>query len=212
MTFLTRFLINEYIYESPVNGKIKVVARWGKKTLFVDGVPQSGGEFVAMWQKVIRDSRLKERANCLVLGVGGGTVIESIRQYAPKSTITGIEIDPVIIKIAGEHFSMFPDSRLKILNKDAKIWLKSVKQHEKHHLIIVDLFNGITNPSWTRKKTFLLLLKKLLVPSGQILFNAHYEPQNPREFEQFFTTCSLVCKEVKVVFAYRYNRVLSLEM
>ena len=212
MNLLTRFLIKEYTYESPANGTIKVVACGGKKTLFVHGIPQSGGEFVYMWQTVIRNLELNQQANCLVLGVGGGTVIESIRQYAPKCHITGIEIDPVMIKIAGEHFGMSADSHLKILNKDAQIWLQSAKQQKKYHLIVVDLFHGITNPSWTREKTSLLLLKRLLLPNGQILFNAHYEPQNPQEFTQFLTACGSIYKEVKEVFAYRYNRVLSLRM
>ncbi|MCX6782934.1 MAG: hypothetical protein NTZ20_02995 [Candidatus Levybacteria bacterium] len=199
------------IYLSEINNKIEVKKFLGKKTIFSDG-PQSGGEFVFMWTTVIR--KLKKIhtsfSNCLVLGVCGGDVIRAILKYYPDSIIRGVEIDPVMITIAKEHFELDIKSH-PIDIEDAISWVnKHKKLIKKYDLIIVDLFIGPLNPQEARNKNYLLDIASLLNPKGVIIFNAHYQEKKPQDFDKFQNNCKEIFSQVELLFIYRLNRVILL--
>lgn len=203
------------VYFSLVNGHILVNKSYGSKTVFANG-PQSGGEFVWMWRRLIRrvkSSKLKVKS-CLVLGVGGGTVIEMIMRYFPNSLITGVELDPVMVKIAREQFNL--DSKIvsKIEVCDAILWVdKQIKssKKKKYDLIVVDLFIGALNPPEARQAGFFKKIKLLLNKNGIVLFNSHYQEKKPEEFEQFKVLCGSIFPYVEQVHEFKKNRCLLLK-
>lgn len=193
---------------SSISGEIIVLEWLGKKTLYAQGVAQSGGEYVTMWRRVLKRISRESIKKCLVLGVGGGTVIDLLISQNKEITISAIEKDPLIVDIAKTYFGLDTKGNVQLIIADAKDWVE--KNKKSFHLVIVDLYMGRLNPSFCRQKSFLIKLKKSLMPAGQILFNAHFQPDNRKEFEKFLTLCRTVFDRVNDIFSYRYNHVLLL--
>lgn len=198
---------------SKINGTITIKSSYGHNTLFAENIPQSGGEFVFMWEKLIGNLNHQNdpRLNCLVLGMGGGSVIKSIYKKYPVAIIEAIEIDPIMIQVAKEEFSVFNSSSLHIRQTDACKWIKKQTKNNQFDLIIVDLFIREHNPQCTRTVSFLHVLKLLLKEEGVILYNAHFQMEQEEEYIQFQKTCATHFKRATAVFSYKKNRVLRLQ-
>ncbi len=74
----------------------------------------------------------------LVLGVGGGTVINQLQHYLKPESITGIELNSVHLFVAKKYFSVKHPS-IQLIEADAIQWLENYKG-KKFDLIIDDLF------------------------------------------------------------------------
>lgn len=211
MTWLSYILPVELTkVNSPINGELKVIESFGKRILYAEGDEQSGGTIIGMWAKAIERMQKCNNAimqQCLVLGLGGGTVIKILKRYHQALVFTVIELDPVIINIAKKYFDMDKIDDLNIINTDALSWIKQTGK--KYDLVIFDLYVGKTNPRESRKIEFLQHLKKILNKSGIILFNAHYQ-NDEREYEQLYKDCRQVFTAVDLTLAYPYSRILQL--
>lgn len=197
------------IFQSKINGEIKIVESFGRKAIYVNGAPQSGAEIRLMWEEI--SERIKKQelriTNCLVLGIGGGDVIKTIKKRFPQASITGIDSDPVMVDIAIKYFGLDNMSKLEIVITDAFNFIKKEKR-SKFDLIIVDLFVGKLNPTKSRCRFFLRGLDRIRKNDGLILYNSHYREDNPDEFEIFKVICHKVFTRVSDIFSYRYNHVL----
>ncbi|OGH19388.1 MAG: hypothetical protein A3F31_03285 [Candidatus Levybacteria bacterium RIFCSPHIGHO2_12_FULL_38_12] len=209
-TFSTLFAKKpKAVFHSNINGHILIDKSYGSKTVFSGG-PQSGGEFVWMWRRLIsqvKSSKLKVK-NCLILGVGGGTVIEFLKKYFPDVKITAVEIDPIMVQIAKEHFNLDPKLASKVVISDAVLWVNKKPANRKYDLIIVDLFIGALNPPSSRQGDFLKKLREILNKNGIILYNSQYQEKKPEEFEEFRALCSSFFSQVEQVYGFKKNRVL----
>ena len=74
----------------------------------------------------------------LVLGVGGGAVIHLLHRYLQPDSITGIELNPVHIRLAKKYFAIKPTVAM-LHQADAIKWLQDYKG-PGFDLIIEDLF------------------------------------------------------------------------
>jgi len=200
------------VARSQVNGPLSVGESYGYKTLFAGDIPQSGGEFVFMWNKVLAGLKQSNQAvnNALVLGVGTGTAVLSITKLFPKANITGIDLDPAIIDVAKVHFGLKTSKLFHIHITDATVWVKEKKNHKKYDLVVVDLFIGALNPPSARTRGFLKNLKNLLTADGKIIYNSQYQKNDPNEYQRLHKDCSKTFSSVKEIFSYPLNRVLEL--
>ncbi|CAB3405801.1 unnamed protein product [Caenorhabditis bovis] len=76
-----------------------------------------------------------------VLGLGGGLLTAYLLRQFKKSMVTGVELDPTIIRIANDYFS-FPhsDSRVDIKCEDALVFLKNIADgKDKYDAIFIDV-------------------------------------------------------------------------
>lgn len=73
----------------------------------------------------------------LMIGLGGGTVAKQFLAAYPDVTMDVIEVDPLVVKVAQEHFEVKPDPRLRIHVGDGRTFFK--RTNEKWDLIIVDV-------------------------------------------------------------------------
>ena len=95
----------------------------------------------------------------MILGFGAGSVAKVIRKKWSKVKITGVEIDPMVIKIAKEYFKVDEIPNLQIINKDAEVFIKETKK--KFDLVLVDCYQGYKIPQIFENKKFLTSLKKI---------------------------------------------------
>ncbi len=106
----------------------------------------------------------------LVLGVAGGSVIKTLTEEIKfKGRITGVEIDPEIIKIANSYFNLDKISNLEIVIDDAFEFV--LKTKNKYDLIIIDIFQDTTMPNFLFEEFFQNRTCFLLKDKGIILFN-----------------------------------------
>lgn len=76
--------------------------------------------------------------NVLVLGVGGGTVIQYLLKYVQPRRITGVDLNPVHLRIAKDYFGLC-DRQVHLHHADAQVWLHHYRGAQ-FDMIIEDLF------------------------------------------------------------------------
>lgn len=165
-----------------------------------------------MWNDVISTvvkSGLNARS-ILLLGVAGGTIINSIRKPYPQATITGIEIDPVIIQVGEKYFGLKENKLLSIIIDDAVKWVTNHDSKGKYDLIIIDMYIGALNPRKGRTESFLVKVKKLLKNRGTIIYNCDYQIKNINKYLRYKKICEQHFKIVEEIFSYDLNRILLL--
>ncbi len=143
------------LIDSRINGTIKVKRFLWQTSVWAGGFQQSGPLVENLWKKAIKVFSLgiqgEHLRNVLILGLGCGSVIKPLRQKFPHCHITGVEIDPEIIKIGKKYFSLSKISKLKIVCEDANDFIK--KNKKKFDLVIIDLYKGQKKVSLGNLKT-----------------------------------------------------------
>jgi len=189
-SFLTKLFLGQEILEkviSPINGEITVVEDiFGRRKVLVGGLTQSGGLVEKLWRKAIsnlpagRQGKQLAIRNCLILGLGCGSIARLITDHCPLFTkITGVEIDPVMIEIGRKYFRLDEIKNLEIVIGDAIEKVKS--QKSKFNLIIVDLYLGKEFPKGAESEEFLNGLRDILAKDGLVIFNRLYYDKDQRE-------------------------------
>lgn len=175
-----------YKTQSKISGPIEIKEQLGDYTLQVDGLIQSGGMIKDIWKKALgrfkiarfagflRNDELRIK-NVLVLGLGGGTVVQLIKARWPEAKIVSVEIDPEIIKVGKNFFGLGKIENLEIINADAIQWVAGF-QGGKFDLILVDLYIGGNFPREVASDEFLKEIKKLLSKEGAVIFNRLISP------------------------------------
>ncbi len=154
-------------YASKYNGTIKVKSFIWQKSVWAGGVEQSGPLVKAVWQKalnVIASKAKQSPKDALILGLGCGSAASILAKKFPGIKITGVEIDPVMIKVGKEYFSLEEIPHLKIVIADARKFRPGCK----YNLILVDTYIG-------EKAVEIKNLKKMVLAGGKIIIN-HLEP------------------------------------
>lgn len=128
-------------------GKLYEVRTAGKaRRLYTNGVfhtqynPQ---RFLTgnVWDLLSLPSLFLSPAQCrrvLVLGVGGGTVLQQLAQLFPKASLVGVELDQMHLHLA-KRFFLPRSKRIKLIHADALDWIKTY-HGPKFDLIIDDMF------------------------------------------------------------------------
>lgn len=182
-SFLKRLiLIEEKIdtLQSPVNGVINVYEDlFGKKTMRIDKVSQSGELVDTLWQKALSEVRKRKKVkvqDILVLGLGCGGCAKLIAKKWPEAKIVGVDVDPVVIEVGKKYFGLDEIANLKIEITNAFKFVDPVyKIHNtKYDLILVDLYLGQNFPKEAENEEFVTMIKNLLTENGVVIFNRFY--------------------------------------
>ncbi|REL36864.1 spermidine synthase [Thalassotalea euphylliae] len=108
----------------------------------------------------------------LIVGLGGGTMSNTLHQLLPDAEIENIEIDPAVIKVARQYFSFFENDKVTSKVVDGRIFIKRALLKKQHYdWIILDAFNGDYIPEHLMTKEFLQETKKLLSDNGVLTAN-----------------------------------------
>lgn len=120
--------------------------------------------------KYIGYERIQNFNSILVLGVAGGSVIETLKKEIKfEGKITGVEIDADVIELAIKYFGLGSYNNVSIVNDDAFEFV--LKTKEKYDLIIIDIFQDTTMPNFLFEDFFINRINFLLNVNGFILFN-----------------------------------------
>jgi spermidine synthase len=108
----------------------------------------------------------------LVLGVGGGAVIRQLNHFLSPDLIVGVELNPVHLEVAREHFHVEAEN-VVLHQADALLWLRQYRG-EKFDLIIDDLFSdndGDPQRVVPADGRWMKQLLKRLSPQGTLVIN-----------------------------------------
>ncbi|MDT0603205.1 spermidine synthase [Thalassotalea castellviae] len=110
--------------------------------------------------------------NILIVGLGGGTMSNTLHQLYPNAKIENVEIDPAVIKVARQYFSFFENDNITSKVQDGRIFVKrAALKKQKYDWIILDAFNGDYIPEHLMTKEFLQETKTLLSENGVLSAN-----------------------------------------
>jgi spermidine synthase len=130
--------------------------------------------------KYIGYERIREFQSILVLGVAGGSVIETLKKEIKfDGIITGVEIDPVVVELATKYFGLGKYNNVSIVIDDAFEF--ALKTKEKYDLIIIDVFQDTAMPNFLFEDFFINRINFLLNVNGFILFNTMVLTKNDTE-------------------------------
>ena len=180
------YLLPIKIYEakSLVSKSIEVTWANGELVLDSENANYSYGSLQRILRKGLKNigfSKILKMNHILVLGVAGGSVIKTlVDEIKYKNKITGVEIDPEIIKLANTYFKLNEIKNLEIIIDDAFEFV--LKTKNKYDLIIIDIFQDTVMPSFLFETFFVNRICSLLQNQGFILFNTMIlnETQNLR--------------------------------
>ena len=174
--------------DSKINGRIEVRKSLAFGTyISAGGLTQSGGVVYEIWKKTLKRIKKEKTSldNCLILGLGGGSVSGLVRKYWPESKITGVEIDSRMVDL-GKEFLGLNDLNIDIKITDAFSFCEKVSEKkEKFDLVIVDLYLGDKFPEKFDSLEFISLVKKILSSQGLVIFNKLYYGEKRKESLNF---------------------------
>lgn len=177
--FVMEILFKLFSFFIPITRKVKseysgdLELTWidGRKLLDASHANYSYGSLQRVLEFALRKIDLSAVENVLVLGLGGGSVIKSLRQvFDYQLVIVAVDIDPVIIEIAKKEFGVIPDYRTEIVCEDAVDYVG--KDFPKFDLIIIDLFIGNKVPEKFFSTEFSKQVKAKVRDGGVIIFNS----------------------------------------
>ncbi|GGG35233.1 spermidine synthase [Bizionia arctica] len=172
--------ILSYIYpvakkiESDKNGTLEITWFNGKKHLNSKNANYSYGSLQRILKFGLEKINLSKVNSVLLLGLGGGSVIETLRKdFKYQKHITAIEIDQVIIDLAKDEFQLKAYEKLEIICDDAFHFVET--HNQTFDLIIIDLFIDTQVPKQFLELDFWEFVLKRKSTNGIIIFNASLE-------------------------------------
>lgn len=155
---------------SDFNGELEVKTVNGRKLLNSKSANYSYGALQQVLEIGLSKIDLTNVNSILLLGLGGGSVIASLRRkFKYKGKIVAVEIDPKMIDIADKEFSISNSDDLLIVNADALEFVQDcISQFD---LIIVDLFVDNIVPKQFYTEAFCTDLSRITSEEGSIIFN-----------------------------------------
>ncbi len=151
--------------------KFNVKSTKTQQSCFLKSQPQ---KLVFNYTKLLMASLLfnTQPKRILIIGLGGGTMSNTLAQLYPQSQIDNIEIDPAVIKVAREYFGFFENDNVATYNQDGRIFIKrALLKKQSYDWIILDAFNGDYIPEHLMTKEFLQEAKSLLTDNGILSSN-----------------------------------------
>lgn len=167
------FPINVIKKKSGVSKTLEVTWNNGQLVLDSKNTNYSFGSLQRILRKGLKYigfERIRSFESVLVLGVAGGSVIETlVEEIKFKGRITGVEIDPDILQLAKDYFKIDRFTDVQLIADDAFEFVLKTKEH--YDLIIIDIFQDTQMPNFLFQDFFIQRIHSLLNVEGFILFN-----------------------------------------
>lgn len=153
----------------------------------------------------------------LVLGMGAGGSIQAARAVAPEIEIDAVEIDPEVVRVAGEFFGLPQnDPKLRVHIADARPWLAGSAPNSKFDLVNIDLFQGGPYvPFYLTTVEFFRLVRSRMTDDGVLMVNVYDESAKHELLDAMGATLRKIFPSVEklstaggnhILFAFREKR------
>ncbi|MFW6389202.1 MAG: spermidine synthase [Marinilabiliaceae bacterium] len=168
-------------YHTEKNGTLEVSLIDGKKRLDSPHANYSYGILQSVLKFGLRQIDLSGVGNVLLLGLGGGSVVQTLRDdFGFEGPVVGVDVDEVVVDIARNEFDLKKDPGLTIVLDDACNYVRHTK--EVFDLIIVDVFFDNQVPAGIYDRSFWRNIDARLHRGGFFLFNASIGPVRRKMF------------------------------
>ena len=190
--------------ENSIYGNLAVTGRKNQFSLFENGLLVFTHPDLQTAEESVHFAMLEHPAPRRILLIGGGVggSLREILRHPSVSEVTYLELDPAIIRLAGEFLepseaALLKDPRVEVINGDGRLYLE--RERKKYDLIIVNLpdpFTAQINRFYTRE---FFDLARLRLQAGGILSLGVTSSENYISGElRSFLGC--IYKTVKAVF------------
>jgi spermidine synthase len=151
--------------------KFNVKSNKTRQSCFLKSQPQ---QLVFNYTKQLLTGLLvnPEPKRILIIGLGGGTMSNTLHQLLPDSYIDNVEIDQSVINVARQYFGFLENDKIKTYSQDGRVFVKrAVLKKQTYDWIILDAFNGDYIPEHLMTTEFLEEIKSLLSAQGILTAN-----------------------------------------
>jgi spermidine synthase len=105
----------------------------------------------------------------LLIGLGGGSIPKKVQREFPAMEIDAVEIDPEVVQIAKNLFSVRENKNLRIHTQDGRMFL--TRTPHQYDIIMLDAYYSDAMPFHLATKEFFELANRKLTPNGIIVAN-----------------------------------------
>lgn len=195
---------------SEYNDLIQVVDINETRKLYVNDTIQSvnatsPSAHSLVWGRLIDilKEQTPELSSILVLGLGGGTSQHLIAANFANVHIVSVEIDPVMIEIAKRFFNVGDIPNHQIIEADAcRVIIEPQKFNltfDSFEAVYVDIFVGDVFPDLGESGNFLAHIKKMVAPTGLVVFNRHYRDKHQEDVDNFADDVEVHFSDVETI-------------
>src|SRR5436305_930297 len=75
-----------------------------------------------------------------IIGLGGGRTAWYHHKSVPSLHMTAVELDPEVIRLAGQYFKVRPEANFDIANEDGRVYLARSDRH--FDILLIDAYRG----------------------------------------------------------------------
>lgn len=107
----------------------------------------------------------------LIVGLGGGTLAQTLLKILPEARIDAVEVDRAVINVADKFFDVRPSERLAIHEADGRTFVKRQIGKKTYDLVMLDAFDEDYIPEHMLTREFLAELKQVMKPNAVLAAN-----------------------------------------
>ncbi|MBK7667530.1 MAG: fused MFS/spermidine synthase [Sphingobacteriaceae bacterium] len=194
-------------YHSKISGALEINLVDGKKVLDTANSNYSYGSLQKILHRGLEEINFDDTIqSVLVLGMGGGSIVETIRtKFKSNAFIELVDIDEEIISIAKNEFELEKYGNLNLILKDAADYINSTKQN--FDVIVIDIFIGDTVPTQFTEAKFITELSQHLNANGKIIFNTMRNTMSREVFNRITQTLTESGLRVRVIEKYKLQTI-----
>jgi spermidine synthase len=119
---------------------------------------------------------LPRQSRCLIVGLGGGSMVSFLKHYEPQVHVDAVEIDPVVVEIADKYFGVRSGGNVEIITVDGIRYLQETDR--RYDAIYLDAFlkpseasDSTGVPLASKTLEFYEQIQQKLLPEGVVVFN-----------------------------------------
>ncbi len=116
---------------------------------------------------------LEDPKDMLVVGLGGGVLVNRYKELYPNANIVSVEIDDVVADMAKKYFGYTDNNKQYETHvRDGRVFVKrALRKDRRYDFILLDAFNSDYIPEHMMTQEYLEEVKGLLKPGGIIMAN-----------------------------------------
>jgi len=108
----------------------------------------------------------------LVIGLGGGTLVDALQRTLPDAAVDAVELDPAVVRVAKAYFDFQPGPRTHVHEEDGRVFVKrALRAGRRYDLVMLDAYDHEYIPEHMLTREFLEEVKGILAPHGVVAAN-----------------------------------------